>query len=247
MKISVRHSVLLAAVTLFAGIANLQASSADYTPVRLINPLETTLPNDLRHLLMENPRVAFHVKVGPNGQILDALAVEATHFGLLSKAEEKILEAKFEPASLKGEPVPGKITVIVTFYDLEQRAWKRGLVGAPQGGSVSDAVERRLYEANAASYRYGECNPKELDEPLQILESKLYLVHPPEEGAPKGKVVVKYYIDHQGHVHMPKVLTSDNKYLTLSVLKTLEETRFAPPKRNGKPALVAVRQPFNFD
>ena len=236
---------LLGLTFLLLGGSN--AVGQSYTPTKLVHPLETTLPGDLRHLMMARPKVEFRVKVAPDGQIMDAVAVEATHFGLLEKAESKLMEATFEPALLDGSPTVGKISVIISFYDPEQRAWKRGLGVAPQGGNVLDAVERRLYEANPDVYRYAECKPNELDQPLQILESKLYLVHPPEEAAPKGKVVVQYYIDHEGHVHLPDILQSDDKYLTLSVLKTLEETRFAPPTRGGKPALVVVRQPFNFD
>ncbi|MEX0324725.1 MAG: energy transducer TonB [Puniceicoccaceae bacterium] len=223
------------------------AGGGNYTPTKLLNPLETTLPKELWPLMMEEPKVIFRVKVQPDGQILDAVAVEATHFGLLEKAEKKILEARFEPALLNGQPTIGKITVTITFYDPEQRAWKRGFGGFPQGGNPSDAVERRIFEMNPDQFRYAECQPNELDQPLQIVESKFFLIHPPDEPPRKGKVLVKYLIDHDGHVHMPDILKSDDEFLTLSVLKTLEETRFAPPRRNGKPALVAVRQPFNFD
>ena len=247
MKLYRRSILFLLLLVLPAISAMLHGAGADYVPAKLVSPLETSIPNELRHLLMERPRVQFQVKVSPEGEIFDSLAVEATHFGLLLKAEEKLLEAKFEPALLDGKPVVGKITVIVTFYDPEQRAWKRGLAGAPQGGSVSDAVERRLYEANPDVFRYAECKPNQLDEPLQVIESKLFRVHPPEEAAPKGKVLVQYYIDHRGYVRMPEIIQSDDDYLTLSVLKTLEEMRFAAPRQNGNPAMVMVRQPFNFD
>ena len=114
-------------------------------------------------------------------------------------------------------------------------------------GDETDAVERRFYEANKEAFRYAECNPNELDEPLRIIETKLALIHPPDEPARTGKVLVEYFIDYEGHVHLPNIISSDDDYLTLSVLKTLEVTRFAPPTRKGHPALVSVRQPFNFD
>ena len=218
----------------------------EYLPVKQVHLLETTIPAKLTQLLMENPEVKFQVKVGPAGQILDSVAVEATHFGLLAKAEEKIKEAAFEPALLDGEPTVGKIVVTVTFFDPVQRAWKRAGI-APLGASVSEAAERKLYEGNKDSYRYGRSKPSELDGPLQILETKLCLVHPPDQPAATGKVHVEYFVDFEGHVHMPQILNSDGDYLTLSVLKTLENTRFSPPRKNGQPTLVSVRQPFNFD
>jgi hypothetical protein len=231
---------------IFAFSLFLAAADGTYVPVKLAKPLEAVLPADLKYLLIENPQVIYQVKVGPAGDLMDAVAVEATHYGLLPRGEEKILDAEFEPALLEGEPVVGKISVIITFFDPEQRAWER-MGMPPQGGSVSDAVARRLYEANKENFRYKESRPQDLDDPLQLIESKLCLVHPPDEEMVKGRVLVEYFIDFEGHVHLPNVIESDHDYLTLSALKTLEHTRFAPPRRNGNPALVSVRQPFNFD
>jgi TonB family protein len=223
------------------------ATEPDYVPVKLVRALETMIPGDLKHLMMEDPRVKFRVLVTPEGEILDSVAIEATHFGLLEKAQEKLKDARFEPALMDGQPAAGNIIVIITFYDLEQRLWKRGLAPPPQGGTVSDAVERRFYRMNPDAFHYKECQPSELDNPLQLVEARLCLVHPPDEAAQSGQVLVEYFIDYHGDVHLPKILESEGEYLSLSALETLQHTRFAPPTRDGKPALVKVRQPFNFD
>lgn len=221
--------------------------SPDYQPVRLAHPLEAPVPNELKPLGMAGPQVRFQVLVGPDGKVTDYLAVEATHFGLLPKAEEKLLAARFEPAKRDGVPATGKITVIVTFFDPEQRAWRQGNAPVPFGGNVSVALERRLYAANPDLYALRESKPAQLDAPLSLVESKLYRLHAPDAPPPSGRVVVEYTIDHTGRARLPEILSSDSEYLSLSVLMSLKDTRFAPPTRDGHPTYVRVRQPFNFD
>lgn len=222
-------------------------AEVDYVPVKQVHRLETIIPQDLKRLLMPNPRVRFRVLVDAKGDITDFLAVEATHVGLLGKATSKLQEAQFKPATKDGEAVPGRITVVVSFFDPEQRAWREGGHSAPMGGNVTDAVDRRIYNLKKDELRYRESSPAELDEPLKMLKSKLYLIHPPDEPAPTGKVIVEYAIDHEGEVRLPEIQSSDDENLSLSVLMTLQETRFSPPMRDGRPTFVKVRQPFNFD
>jgi hypothetical protein len=236
--------VLLLPVVAVAGPAD--DNSADYKPVRLIAPLEKTIPPELKELGIVNPRVNFHVIVGPKGELTDFLAVSATHVGLLSSAEEKLSEARFEPATLNGVPTSGKITVIITFFDPEQRAWKQGFTGTPMGGNVSDAVIRKLYHADPDAYALHESQPAELDSPPTLIETKIYRLHAPDAAPPSGRVIVEYYIDHQGRVRLPEIIKSDDEYLSLSAIMSLQETRFADPTNNGRPTYVRVRQPFNF-
>lgn len=247
MKLS-RFKVLASFVCFFQFVGNVLVaeSSSDYRPVQLRSPLEVSIPQDLKHLGILRPQVEFRVIVDDEGSITDYLAVAATHFGLLEPAEKKLAAARFEPATLDGEATVGKITITVTFFDPEQRAWKQGGIAAPHGGSVSDAVERRLYSANPEALGYAESEPSMLDEPIQMLESKIYRLHAPDKKAPVGSVLVDYYIDAKGRVRLPEILETDDDTLSMSVLMSLQATRFAPPTVDGHPTYVRVRQPFNF-
>lgn len=218
-----------------------------YQPVRLKKAVETVLPPELRYLHIEDPRVTFRVVVDPGGNVMDYLAVEATHHGLLDKAESKLQEVEFLPAEMDGKPVLGKISLIITFFDPEQRAMKRGASFTPSASTVSEAADRRIYQVSKESFVYRETPPTELDRPLQMLESKLCLVHEPDQPMQKGKVTAEYYVDHKGRVRLPEIIQSEGESLSLSALMTLENTRFAPPEKNGRPTYVKVRQPFNFD
>lgn len=219
----------------------------DQQPVRLKKALEAILPADLTHLQIEEPRVVYWVCVDSEGSLIDFLALEATHHALLDKAEEKLHDAEFFPAKADGAAVQAKTLVLVTFYDPEQRAWKRGLMSMPMGSTVMEGAESRIYALSKANFVYSESRPEELDKPLQLLESELCMVHEPGQPMEKGKVIVEYYVDHKGNVRHPTVITSDGKSLSLSALMTLQKTRFAPPLKNGKPTYVRVRQPFNFN
>lgn len=248
MRLNVLHLIPVLLSLLIPVMPVLGAEeSDDYQPVKLKSPLEATIPANLKYLGVVNPRVEFRVIVDAEGEIMDSLAVSATHVGLLPKAEEKLAEARFEAARKDGDPTTGKITVVVTFYDPEQRAWKQGIGGAPLGSNVSEAVESKLYHADPDQFALKESNPKQLDEPLSMLESKLYRLHAPEEAPPSGQVVAEYYIDHNGKVRLPEIIRSDGEYLSMSVLMSLRETQFAPPTRDGHPTYVKVRQPFNFN
>jgi len=220
---------------------------ADYQPVQLKRALESILPEDLRYLPMEDPKVVYWVNVDSAGNISDYLAVEATHYKLLERGEKKLLEAEFLSATRDGKSVPGKVSVTVTFYDPEQRAWKSGLMSRPMGSTLNEGTESRIYTISKDSFVYDESQPEELDKPLQLLESELCLVHEPDKPMEKGRVVVDYYVDHNGKVRIPQIISSDGDFLSLSALKTLEKTLFAPPLRKGNPTFVRVRQPFNFN
>ena len=222
-------------------------TEAGSQPVRLKKALETTLPVDLRHIYIENPNVVYWVSVDSSGKLSDYLAVEATHFQLLDKAEQELLEAEFIPAVSDGKTVQGKTAVVVSFYDPEQRAWQRGLMKMPMGSDLGDSTESRIYSLSRVNYIYRESEPENLDKPLQLLESELCLVHEPDKPMETGKVVVEYYVDHKGRVRHPRIIESDGESLSLSALMTLEKTLFSPPLRDGKPTYILVRQPFNFN
>lgn len=241
------RTLLLAVLICLTG-TGWAADAADTgdSQVRLKRTLETVLPPELRHLHIENPIVIYWVSVDATGKLRDFLAVEANHHGLLESAEKKLLEAEFLPANKDGNFLPAQTYVAVPFYDPEQLAWKSGLMSMPMGSNLGEGTESRIYSISKGSFIYEESKPDELDKPLKLLESELYLAQDADRPMAKGSVVVEYYVDHKGRVRHPRVISSDDETLTISVLMTLERTRFAPPQKDGKPTYTRVRQPFNF-
>ena len=227
-------------------VVNGAAGTGATHPPQAKQILEATLPSDLTYLQIENPLVIFLVNIDANGHLIQSMAVEATHFGLLGKAEQKLSKCEFTPARKNGVDIPAELFVTISFYDPVQRAWKRGLGGMPMGSTLNEATDRKLYESSKAEYVYGESSPSDLDAPLSVVESELLLVEEIDKTVETGSVVVEYFIDYRGKVCFPRIISSDHESLRKSVLMTLSKTRFSPPTVNGKPTFVRVRQPFNF-
>jgi len=208
--------------------------------------LHLQTPVELRHLLIDDPRVAVLVEVDESGDLKDWMPFSATHFKLIPSAIKAVQNATFEPALEDGKPVLSRGKVHVTFYDPEQRIWKDGGGMLPMGSNVSEGAERRIYQVSAASFRYGETPAKDLDAPLSIKHATVQVLRNPDGSKPSGSVVVEYFIGPDGKAHFPKVLSSDDPILGMSALLTLQSTEFQPPLKNDRPTWVRARQPFNF-
>jgi len=201
---------------------------------------------EVRALQLENPHAQILVEVDAEGELVDLMPFSATHHALLESAEKTVRAATFGPAVVDGQPTGGRLKINVRFYDPEQEAWRSGAGPIPMGGNVSDAVERRRYKVSADSFVFRESEPSELDEPIEILSSKIRL-YTSEEGVRRtGSCKVEYFVGPEGRVHFPRILESDHDDISMSALLTLEETVFKAPRRGGSPTWVRLRQPFNF-
>ena len=236
-------------VLLTSSIVNTGFSSEPtdhFEPVTLDKRLETRIPDDLQALQIPTPHAQVLVEVDEQGHVLDVMPIKASHFGLIAPAAELVEQTTFEPARLDGKSVQGRAAVYVNFFDSQQRGWKSGAGVLPFGGSASDAVASRFYENAPARFVYGESKVEELDQPLRLVASKLRIYESEPGVREKGSCLVEYYVGPDGEVHFPKIIKSDHDDLSTSAFLTLEVTTFEPPKRNGNPTCVLVRQPFNF-
>lgn len=230
--------------TLFSGLF---AGESVSRPIQADSDLEAVIPPELKSMLLREPYVQFLITVDANGTLVDHLATYATHYGLLDRAEKRLLRAKFSPAIAEGVPVQSSAEVSVTFFDPEQRAFHSGLISVPYGSSSMDAAVRWMSEAGKDALKYHLSQPDELDSPLQITNAKV-LVMTDAEGRPaKGDCMVEFYVNDRGEVRLPRIVRSDNDTVSMSALLTVRETRFAPLTRKGLPTYVKVRQPMEFN
>ena len=243
--------ILLPVLLLALGFSNAVNGSTvqadDYEPVTLDGRLKMAIPSELQSLNIPTPHAQVLVEVDEKGNVIDAMPIKASHFGLLPSAIKLIEKTTFTPARLKGTPVKGKAAVYVNFFDEQQLSWKSGTGVLPFGGSVSDAVQSRFYQNAPTRFMYRESEHKELDSPLRITESKIRIYKSEEGVETPGTCLVEYYIGPEGDVHFPKIIKSDHDDISTSALLTLEVTKFEPPLRNGRPTCVKIRQPFNFN
>lgn len=233
----------LAAVLWLICSPTMEAQDRD---LEVAGKLQVPIPQELKGLLLTSPYAAILVEFDPEGKVLDMMPYEASHVGLVNRAMQAVEKATYLPAIVDGQPQKGRTKVYVNFFDIEQRAWRSGSGYAPQGGSVSDALDRRLYETSSDNYVFRESKVSELDRPLQVVESILR-VYTSEEGVShNGDCLVEYYVGPEGKIHFPRVIESDHDDLSMSALLTLEVTEFEPPQRRGNPTFVRVQHPFSF-
>jgi len=231
---------------LFASASGLRAAEPGDRPLSVEGALEEVIPLELKAMLLEEPFVGFLVTVSADGAVVDYIATHATHFGLLERAEKRLLRAEFSPAVSGGAPVQSTGEFFVTFFDPEQRAFHSGLISRPHGSSSMDAAVRWMSEAGKKSLEYTASQPEELDHPLEMTAGKA-LVMTDAEGRPaEGACVVEFFINDRGEVRLPRIVSSDNETVSKSALLTILETRFSPVTRKGRPTYVKVRQPMEF-
>ncbi len=216
-------------------------------PIQLAGSLEVTIPLPLRPLLLENPTVRFMITVNEEGKLVDFLAIEATHYELLPRAEEVLQQTGFAPALDHGKAVQSSAEVTMSFYDPDQVAYKRGLVRMPFGSTTTESSARRLYASAPERFVYRRAEMTELDKPLEMLATKAMVVLDANGQPPVGECLIEFFIDARGEVRQPRIISSDNEKVSLCALLTLQQTRFAPITRaGGVPACVRVRQPVSY-
>jgi hypothetical protein len=229
-----------------AFLPSLRAGESGDRTVGVDGDLEEVIPLELKPMLLVEPFVRFLVTVNEDGKLVDYLAVFATHFGLLERAEKRLLRAEFSPALSAGVPVQASTDVYVTFFDPEQRAFHSGLISRPSGSTSMDAAVRWMSEAGKESLEYGVSQSDELDHPLEIRETKILIMTDADGRPAEGDCVIEFFVDDRGEVRLPRIVSSDNVTVSTSALLTVRETHFAPVTRNGRPTYVKVRQPMEF-
>ena len=228
------------------GVPAAQESAGGNRPIQVDSYLEAVIPADLKSMLLREAWVKYLITVNAEGVLVDYMPVEATHYGLLERGEQCLRNARFSPALSNGKPVQSSMEVAVTFFDPEQRAFHSGLISTPYGSSSMDAAVRWMSEASMDTFRYRESTPSELDHPLELKSAKVLVLTDVNGRPAEGDCMVEFYIDADGNVRMPRIVSSDNELVSKSALMTIRESRFAPLTRKGKPTYVKVQQPIRF-
>ncbi|MDI1337527.1 MAG: TonB family protein [Lacunisphaera sp.] len=212
-----------------------------------VDRIEAIIPSAVRALPLENPQVNFQVRLDETGRLVEHMATSATHYQLIPAAETALRAAAFRPALANGRPILAVGQVTVTLYDPEQRNFFQGSGPMPFGQSATDAMQGRIYSINPEPLAYHRSKAGELDKPIEVASSKVMLYTDAAGKPAKGKCVVEYWVDADGAVKFPRIVSSDNEAVSLSALLTLQQTKFVPPTHNSLPTYVQVRQPMEFD
>ena len=196
----------------------------------LIYPFSMTLSG----ILSGEARVM--VSVDASGQLSDTLVVGYTNVAFANAAVSALKRWTYEPAKAHGMARTSRACVYFTFKN------DMGVMTQPLPGMA----DYRAIHSRDEHYVYSACQLRELDRipiPAEVVQPSL-----PKEGLKaKRSVTVEFYIDGEGKVRMPAIDRSetDDVYAAAAV-KAVEQWRFEPPLRRGRPVLVLARQEFNF-
>lgn len=174
------------------------------------------------------------ISVDDQGKLTDLLVTGYTHEEFAAASIAALKRWSFEPARAGGRPRASRADVLFVFRD-------RGVIVHNFPGALE---QYRVFGAMQDRYVFKPSKLGELDRtpiPIKVvapLSGKSDREH---------RVTVEFYIDEEGRVRMPAVAreSADDAFAAAAVA-AVEQWRFEPPLRRGRPVLVYAHQEFNF-
>ncbi|GEM_PF-3388790 len=212
----------------------------EWEPLRIVRPDRAFLFPQ-RYLIRGYPVEGYArviVDVDENGSVVDFVTIEASHLEFARAVERDLPDVRFLPARHQGEPVQTRSVLHVNF-----RA-----EGVASSITLQEHQEIFLEQMRAISPEpflkvTAEGN---LDRPLERVDDEPATLFVSEDGTPvTGAARVAFFVDREGAVRLPRVLSSDNREVAESAFQTVLQWRFTPPREQGNPRVVRVVVPFN--
>lgn len=183
---------------------------------------------------VDSGEVRAAISVDQDGNLKDCLITGYTMPEFADAALAALKRWRYRPAKANGNPTSSRSDLLFEFRN--QGVSVQTLPGA--------MIRRAYFDLLDGHYQYLPSQLRDLDRiptPVQVVSPVVNSddrVH---------TVTVEFYIDEQGSVRMAAVPREDagNVYAAAAVA-AVEQWRFEPPLRKGKPVLVLAQQEFNF-
>lgn len=174
------------------------------------------------------------ISVTAEGKLSDWLVTGYTQKAFADAAAAAIQRWKYEPTMVNGHARASRADILFEFR-LEGVA-----VMTLPSASMKHAFRQMLEER----YAYAPSRLSDLDRiptPVHVVSPVARIDGPPRD------VSVGFYIDEEGRVRMPAVeRESADDLLAAAAVAAVEQWRFEPPLRKGRPVLVYANQEFTF-
>lgn len=206
----------------------------------LVRPLSINMPVDIWHLVQPDAVATVLLRIDTDGRVIDWVSLDIPHWRLVGALDRSLMQAEFLPAIQEGQPV---------IVDTAARI-PVGEVGAytPLSLTIAEHIEMRISALDRSLYQLRLSLPGEIDEPLQLLsKGESWLVLDENGKTLAGEVMVEFYIDQEGRPRMVRVLGNGHPALQEAAILMVQEFRFRPPSRKGRPTVVKARIPVVFD
>ncbi len=228
--------------TVASACAVLAADSGEIVNPELKRPIHVLVPSAIMHYDLPDYYAEFLVRVAADGRVMDLVCVEASHPGLIPRADRALRRAEFQPATEDGVPFIADVPIRVNF-----RHPSADFSGAVEQSGL-DHIEDTLTYLDREALRFEKSSPRDLSEPLRIIEQQTTFVPTDADGEPvHGSAVIEFYVDRDGTPRLPTIVRSDHEAISDAALRNISSARFNKPRVDGRPTVVKVRMPFGFD
>lgn len=243
MILPLRATLRLAALAamsaaLFAPGHGKTPPDSSYEPLQIIQNLVIQFPTHVSLSAVDEGEARVLIWVDEQGMLRDWLVTGYSHPLFAKETLDVIPSWKYLPAKLHGQPVTARTELLFKFK-------REGVVRLVSG---EEGIARKFSKKRVGGdFHQRVCELEELDATPDALVE--VAPQPPDQlgaHATEGKVVVDYYIDTEGRVRMPLIVSSDDAAFSQSVLLAITEWRYAPPKKEGVPVLTRVWRQFDF-
>jgi TonB family protein len=187
------------------------------------------------------------IAVDEKGQLRDTLVVGYTHRSFADVSLSALRQWRFEPMWVHGVP-RGSVAILKFEFQTTGAVVNLDMIR-------DEMTETYFAGTPAGATGYSVCLPRDLDRipaPIRMVQP----VYPAGLGARphQGRVTVRFYIDEQGRVRLPRIGSEAHEpndevaawALADATVAAVAQWRFEPPLSNGKPTVVLVEQDFDF-
>lgn len=204
-------------------------------------------------------RVMVWVYIDEEGTVGETRVQETSGYPSLDEAAMQALrEAKFSPATNRGEPVPVWIALPVTFQTDTPQVPADGIMiepaAEPQGAGVraESADAEPAADAMDGLAREPQFTPREIDPRLRDTGEFTRLLareYPAElrDAGIGGRVLVWVFIDDEGRVAQTRIYESSGyEALDEAAMRAVRQGRFSPARNRGEVVPVWIAVPVTF-
>ncbi len=203
----------------------------------LLAPILAMVPQSIHRSKIENPRVVAKIQVSGHGSVEDVVVIEASHVGLVDRAEKLIKEARFR--------MPEEGTSSSYQFDLHLPFHYPSDLGV-SSISPSDDIRMVMSGFTIVGMNFKLHVPQELDTPPKVIDRGQVYRPDDDKGKPiSGSAMVQFYVNHLGEVRLPKVLSSTHPEVAQAAIGTVSDMKFAPPTVDGEPTVTILQMPFS--
>lgn len=205
---------------------------------RIIQTTTLEFPRNADTMNMTEGESCVIFNIDAEGNLADYLVAHFTHQSFAEEAVRALRAWRYEPARQYGEPIGVRASMVFRFEAKGQVVSTMGI----------DTMNSLFASVGSKSLVFQVVDPGEVDRdpfPLKTVMPR----HPgraERKDLSAGRVVVDFYLDHEGRPRMPVILTSDDAAFSAAAVDALMQWRYTPPTRRNEPVCVRVRQTFEF-